>query len=114
VIGGEFSKRGGAWVMSKQTRSWLYPFGRVGYASWPFARLRVNPDRIMISLPFRRTFLATRANLVSISTRSEFTASGLRVEVADNKPEVAVFWTSSSGLARIVLELALRDWNVQE
>jgi hypothetical protein len=112
---GEFSTRGGLWVVERRLRR-IGPFDsarRTATATWPFAKLRVAREQVTISSVLREPFVVTHANVISITLFDQIPAlgRGLRFE-ARNDDDAVVFWTYRR--SRIVGELAVVGWTVSE
>lgn len=109
VTAKDFRTRGGVTYVDPQVGTWGRPqFHR--RATWPFARLRVGAQDIVISSIFGE-FRVTRTNLVSISRVRlvPVLADGFKF-VAHGQDGAVIFW--AIGVRKVSDELRRRGWAV--
>ncbi|WP_234040999.1 hypothetical protein, partial [Micromonospora coerulea] len=107
----DFRTRGGVAYVDRQVGTWGRPqFHR--RATWPFARLRVGAQDIVISSIFGE-FRVFRTNLVSISRvrMVPVLADGFMF-VAHGHHEAVIFW--AVGVRKVLDELHRRGWAVED
>jgi hypothetical protein len=108
----DFSTRGGVAYVDRQVGTWGSGFKSHRSATWPFARLRVGTQDIVISSVFGE-FRVTRTNLVSISRfgRVLVLADGFKF-VAHGHHEAVIFW--AVGVRKVLEELHRHGWAVED
>lgn len=85
-----FSQRGGVWLKSQGG----------GFATWPFARLDVFPDRLEITHA-----RYPREQIMSLRRRRFLLGSGLEVMHSKyNTPQVVIFWSLDFGALQLALQ----------
>ncbi|MET7672494.1 hypothetical protein [Micromonospora luteifusca] len=107
----EFSSRGGVAYVDPGVKAWGQGFASHKNATWPFARLRVDAERILITSPFG-TVTVTRTNLVAIThfRGMPVLAEGVRFATSDHEDAV-IFWALRGKKVRN--ELLRRGWKVR-
>ena len=61
-------------------------------ATWPFAKLRIEKESIVISSPIGNPKFA-RAQITKLSKYSGFFSKGLKIDHSANQPPFIVFWS---------------------
>ena len=91
--------------------AWGPGFASHKNATWPFARLRVDAERILITSLFG-TFKVTRTNLVAIThfRGIPVLADGVRFATSDHEDAV-IFWALRGKKVRD--ELLRRGWKIR-
>ncbi|MGC5020576.1 hypothetical protein [Micromonospora sp. DT47] len=105
----DFITRGGVAYVDQQLRTWGSPrFERS--ATWPFARLRVTGQAIVVSSIFGE-FRLTQTNLVSISRVRHIPvlADGFMFEARGHQ-EMVIFWALRA--RKVLDELRRHEWVV--
>ncbi|MFC3500873.1 hypothetical protein ACFOOK_07845 [Micromonospora krabiensis] len=107
----EFSSRGGVAHVGARMTARGRSFVIHKNATWPFARLRVGAERILITSLFG-TFEVTRANLVAITRfrRMPVLADGVRFATSDHEDAV-IFWALRA--EKVCQELLRRGWKIR-
>jgi hypothetical protein len=63
-------------------------------ASWPFAKLTIEPDAILLNTAFFKKFRFPKNQITTLSKYSGFFSKGLRIEHGlGDYPPFIVFWT---------------------
>ncbi|MEV0811398.1 hypothetical protein [Micromonospora sp. NPDC050200] len=111
MVDKDFSTRGSVAYVDPPFRTWGRPQFR-RRATWPFARLRIGAQDIVISSIFGE-FRVTRMNLVSISRVRivPVLADGFTF-VAHGHHEAVIFW--AVGTRRVLDELHRHGWAVED
>jgi len=77
---------------------WSLPFGLVANASWPFAKIRISPERIRLTVKFWRiwdlAFDFEKAELQALRRKRGWINVGLQCQHDKaGYPSLLVFWT---------------------
>jgi len=77
---------------------WSLPFGLVANASWPFAKIRISPERIRLTVKFWRiwdvTFDFEKTELQALRRERGWINVGVRFQHDKaGYPNLLVFWT---------------------
>lgn len=105
----EFSTRGGVAYVDPHTTALGRPSVIHKYATWPFARLRIGDERIVISSFFGK-FVVTRANLAAISRFRQVPVLADGFKFVISQQSAVVFWAPR--VDRVRNELQRRGWKV--
>ncbi len=106
-----FTTRGGISVIPRDVTSVWSTFGRLTIdATWPFAKLALDRDKISVSSMIGNFHFA-RADLVSISVMRGFTSTGFRFE-ASNQERAVVFWPLR--FARVRDQFPAHGWMISD